>query len=118
MVTTTTRNFSTLAVCKLAGVSFLQLDYWARMGYLQPTRVHPDPPYGDTQGNWRVWSTMEAAKACALAGMLRAGITHAKAVELIKEGRTATLATRDLRDSIVDDLPPDSRPDVVVRGTG
>ena len=119
MVTTTEpRTFTTLEVCQLAGVSFRQLDHWARMRYLQPGRVNPPHLVAETSGNWRVWSALEAAKAVALAGMLRAGITHAKAVELIKAGQCATIVPAELREAIIDDLPPSSRPDVIVRGSG
>lgn len=98
-------------VCDLAGISYRQLDYWSRYaGYISATPPAPG------SGHPRRWTAMEAAKVIALAGMLRAGISHAKAVELISEGRTAKLVSRPLREAIIDDLPPTVEPDLVVRG--
>jgi DNA-binding transcriptional MerR regulator len=97
-------------VCDLAGISFRQLNYWASQGYLSPApRANPG------SGHRRRWTPLQAYKAVALAGMLRDGITHDKAVELIRAGRAARLVSRPLREAIIDDLPPAVGPDVVVR---
>ena len=111
VTTTTTRTFTSDEVCALAHISYRQLDWWVRMGYLAPDHK------GGT-GNPRHWTPLEAARAVALAGMIRAGITFPRAVGLVRDGKVATLVTRDLREAIIDDLPPNSRPDVIVRGTG
>jgi hypothetical protein len=120
MVTTApTRPWTSAEVCALAGVSYRQLDVWARNGWLHPDRHGTaDADYQPTSGYPRAWHWPEVVKACALAGMVRAGISHAKAAELVAAGMTAELATRPLSE-LVDDLPPDSRDHaIVIRAAG
>jgi hypothetical protein len=118
VITAPTRPWTSAEVCWLAGVSYRQLNVWCMRGYLQPKRrdMREGSNYGT--GNPRVWTWPEVVKACALAGMVRAGISHAKAAELVAAGMTAELVTRPLAE-LVDGLPPDCRDHaIVIRAAG
>lgn len=119
MVTTTEpRTFPSRLVMAMAGISYRQLDYWCRQGYVTAELSLTNRNDQGT-GYQRHWSPFEAAKVCALAGMLRNGVTLARACEAVARGMTIELVERDLRDTIIDDLPPDSRPHpVIVQAAG
>lgn len=80
------RRFSSPQVCELAGISYRQLDYWTRLGYL-----HPDHRGGT--GYDRAWSETETVKVHAMAAMVRAGLTPAAAARYVARGLMAVLVT-------------------------
>lgn len=60
-------NAST-AWARAAGITYRQLDYWARMGYLRPTGN------GRGSGYWRKWPYEERRIAVVMARLVNAGV--------------------------------------------
>jgi len=63
-------------VCAAAGVTYRQLDHWARLGWLQP-----EPRIETGSGNNREWSDTEVQVVKAIARLLEAGFTPRAAME-------------------------------------
>lgn len=82
--------FTTQEVCYLADISYRMADLWVTNGYLSPDYARPG------SGHPRIWPEDEVVKAVALATMVRAGISHAKAAQLIADGQRATLLVEPL----------------------
>lgn len=55
-------------VCGVAGISYRQLDYWARCGYLRPSIAE-----ANGSGTQRLYSLVDVHVAVVLAEMTRAG---------------------------------------------
>jgi hypothetical protein len=87
------RTLSSPEVCELASCSYRQLDYWTRLGYL-----HPDHRGGT--GYDRAWSQAEAVNVCAMAAMVRAGLTPSAAARYVARGQMVELVTRPLPDPL------------------
>lgn len=58
------RTWRAPQVCSLAGCSYRQLDYWARLGMLEPSI---ESAHG--QGSMRRYSSLDVAAACVLADL-------------------------------------------------
>jgi MerR HTH family regulatory protein len=87
-------------VCDVAGISYRQLDYWTRLGYLHPA-------HRGGIGYDRAWSQAEAVKVCAMAAMVRAGLRPSAAARYVNRGQMAELVARPLPDPLdlaADDL--------------
>jgi DNA-binding transcriptional MerR regulator len=81
---------STADIVYAAGITFRQLDYWTRVGY-----IHPLPRRAETAGQRRFFPRSELAFACLLGRLDGAGVApqqaHDHARELLDTG-TTTLA--------------------------
>jgi DNA-binding transcriptional MerR regulator len=102
MTTQVARTFTSAEVCKLAHLTYRQLDYAVRHDVLSPGRDHdPAPGWPDHgSGNYRRWTEADAIKAVELSRMLRAGISWARAAELLAAGYTATLQVTPLPEGL------------------
>src|SRR5829696_1999284 len=101
MVTATEpRTFTSLVVCKLANVTYRQLDVWVHRSWLNPQLRYPE--YCSATGNPRIWSEAEAIKACELGRMVRAGILPSVAGEYVLADLTATLTVIPLPETLRD----------------
>ena len=58
-------------VCRLAGITYRQLDYWARLGHLEPSIRD-----ARGSGSQRLYSSDDVKKARAIAKLLHLGIRH------------------------------------------
>jgi MerR HTH family regulatory protein len=66
-MTATTKIYSSSEVQSRAGITYRQLDHWARIGHVQPTGVG--------SGTRRQWSYIEMRTAVLLARLVKSGIT-------------------------------------------
>ena len=73
-----TRGSEVEQLLLLTGVTYRQLDYWAREGYL-----HPETP-ASGPGYQRAWPSTERAVAIRLARLVRAGVRPATAATLAR----------------------------------
>lgn len=55
-------------VCSIAGITYRQLDYWTRCGYITPSVA---PARGS--GTWRRWDDSDMEACCALAKLSALG---------------------------------------------
>ncbi len=55
-------------VCRIAGITYRQLDYWTRCAYITPS---VSPARGS--GTWRRWSDSDVEACCALAKLSSLG---------------------------------------------
>jgi hypothetical protein len=70
-------------VAQAAGISYRQLDYWTRRGYLRPGMERSK--FGSGQGGRsRVWPPAEVAVACRMARLVAAGLIPEAAAELAR----------------------------------
>jgi DNA-binding transcriptional MerR regulator len=81
-------------VCKLVGITYRQLDYWARTGLLRPsiTDAHGS-------GSQRVYSYRDLLELKVIKQLLDAGISlqrARRALECLREGLGADLASANL----------------------
>lgn len=90
MTLATTRTFTSAEVCQLAGITYKQIHHWTVRGFLDPDQAH-DLDGNSGSGYSRAWTEHEAIRAREMAAMVRAGISHAKAAELVRAGKTAAL---------------------------
>lgn len=100
-------SYTSQDVCRLARITYRQLDWWCRNGYItysQHDRTHGTLAHGS--GTARSFSPLEACKVVALKRMLDDGITLRTAVYLIQRNRYATLAEQPLPESIGVDVQP------------
>jgi MerR-like DNA binding protein len=90
---------------RAAGITYRQLDYWARMGYLRPSQPAPG------SGNWRRWSADERRVAVTMARLVSAGVAVPVAARVaraaVNEAEVDGLAIVNLTNgvSIVVDVP-------------
>ena len=72
-------------VCAAAGITYRQLDFWVRSGYVQCDRSGT-PRRGGPQGSGclRVWTGRQAAKVICLAGLVADGYKPDRAAELVR----------------------------------
>lgn len=72
---------------KAAGaITYRQLDYWTRRGYLKPGNA------GAGSGHWRRWSAEERAVAAMMARLIAAGLTVEAAHKVARAGGRVELA--------------------------
>lgn len=69
------------------GISYRQLDFWARQGYLRPVRS------SEGTGHWRDWPEQEQAVARDMGLLTRAGLSAGLAHRIAREGRTEAVLT-------------------------
>lgn len=62
---------NSLELCRKAGITYRQLDYWVRKGYLGDDRVSKGT------GNYRDWSNTDASHAVLMAGLIKGGLAPA-----------------------------------------
>ena len=67
-------------VCRLAGITYRQLDYWARNGSLKPSIRD-----SDGSGTSRIYSSDDVKKAQVLAELLGLGIRHPDVERLLAD---------------------------------
>lgn len=65
-------SFSSRQLCAAAGISYRQLDYWCRQGYISPSI---SPAHGS--GSWRRFSNFDVACARTLGRLAALGCDHA-----------------------------------------
>jgi DNA-binding transcriptional MerR regulator len=70
---------SSAALARELGISYRQLDHWARVGYLRPVEMHPG------SGRGRIWPANEYAVAALIVRLKAAGFELATAAELARE---------------------------------
>lgn len=70
-------------VCRRAGITYRQLDYWGRCGLI-PT---PSSPCGS--GCPRRWSLAEVERICAISAWVRLGVRASRAAGLVDGGHVA-----------------------------
>lgn len=63
-----------------AGMTYRQMDYWVRRGYLHPAESRPG------SGNARVWPPEELEVGRRMAVLVQGGYTPATAARLAREG--------------------------------
>ena len=71
-------TLGTTEVAAAADVSYRQLDYWARQGYLQPLGEGHGP------GSQRSWPDSELQIAVLMRRLIDAGLTVARAAEVAR----------------------------------
>jgi DNA-binding transcriptional MerR regulator len=74
-------RMSSAHVARMADVTYRQLDYWVRRGFLEPT--HADAGSGTP----REWSPADALRAVLIARLVRAGMTVHGAVTVAQGAR-------------------------------
>ena len=87
-------GFSGPQVCGLVGISYRQLDYWARTGLLQPSVA-----VAKGSGSRRVYSYADVLELKVIKQLLDAGISlqrARRAVECLRGGLGADLASANL----------------------
>lgn len=75
---------------EVPGVTYRQLDYWAKRGFLRPGRENPDKPSGT--GNFRDWPAEELRVAEDIGRLRRAGLALPAAERKARQGREAVEA--------------------------
>jgi DNA-binding transcriptional MerR regulator len=94
MSTTATFGFSGPTVCRLTGVTYRQLDYWARTGLVTPSIT---PATGS--GSKRSYSYGDVLEVKVIKSLLNAGVSLARArqaVECLRTSLGADLAASSL----------------------
>jgi DNA-binding transcriptional MerR regulator len=79
---------NTRDVLRVTGVTYRQLDYWARMHYVQATNE------GEGSGAHRVWPDREVRIVALMARLTEAGLT-VPAAHLIARGAEAAIRAGD-----------------------
>jgi hypothetical protein len=79
-------TYSSVEVCRQTGLTYRQLDYWCRQGWLQPeaySRGNAKPGYGP---GWdRRWSQAELDVAQMMARLVALGVTAQRAAVVARE---------------------------------
>ncbi len=94
MATTSTTGFSGPTVCRLTGVTYRQLDYWARTGLVTPSIA---PARGS--GSKRAYSYGDVLEVKVIKSLLDAGLSLARArqaVDCLRGDLGADLAASSL----------------------
>ena len=94
MTETTTFGFSGPTVCRLSGVTYRQLDYWARTGLVTPSIT---PASGS--GSKRSYSYSDVLEVKVIKSLLTSGVSLARArqaVECLRASLGADLAASSL----------------------
>jgi len=94
MTQTTTFGFSGPTVCRLTGVTYRQLDYWARTGLVTPSIT---PASGS--GSKRSYSYGDVLEVKVIKSLLSSGVSLARArqaVECLRSSLGADLAASSL----------------------
>jgi MerR HTH family regulatory protein len=68
------------------GITYRQLDYWTRQGYLRPVQPHSNIRSGGT-GYARQWPESELAIAASMGRLIRLGLTAEAAHRVARAGR-------------------------------
>lgn len=68
------------------GLSYRQLDYWTRCGYLRPVQ-RCENRVGNGTGYAREWPEYELSIAAAMGRLVRLGLTPARAAKVARAGR-------------------------------
>lgn len=89
-------------VMHVVGLTYRQLDYWTRKGYL---RSEGNPTPGS--GRPRTWPDTEVAIARAIVRLVGCGFTVQKAAELAREEATSERLTVNLCEGVSLRLHPD-----------
>lgn len=74
----TVRGFTSVEVCGLAGVTYRQLDYWCRRGWLGDD----EGSVGEGSGFARSFTVRQFEVACFMAMLVRAGYTASSAARV------------------------------------
>ena len=94
MADSKTPGFSGPMVCRLTGVTYRQLDYWARTGLVTPSIT---PASGS--GSKRAYSYADLLEVKVIKSLLTSGLSLARArqaVECLRRGLGADLASSSL----------------------
>ena len=94
MAENTTFGFSGPTVCRLSGVTYRQLDYWARTGLVTPSIT---PASGS--GSKRAYSYGDVLEVKVIKSLLNSGVSLARArqaVECLRSSLGADLAASSL----------------------
>lgn len=94
MTDNTTFGFSGPTVCRLSGVTYRQLDYWARTGLVTPSIT---PASGS--GSKRTYSYSDVLEVKVIKSLLTSGVSLARArqaVECLRSSLGADLAATSL----------------------
>lgn len=83
------------------GVTYRQLNWWVRQGYLRPANPHPG------SGTRRIWSSDELRVGARMAALVAAGLLPRLAAEAARVGSDVRL-TDHVR--LVVELPDDAAP--------
>lgn len=78
-----TTGLRSTQVCRRAGITYRQLDYWGRLGLITP------PATGCGPGCPRRWSLDQVDRVCAIAAWVRLGVLASRAAGLVDGGHTA-----------------------------
>ena len=87
-------SFSGPTVCRLTGVTYRQLDYWARTGLVTPSIT---PAMGS--GSKRKYAYLDVLEVKVIKSLLTSGVSLARArqaVECLRNSRGADLASSSL----------------------
>lgn len=103
------RSYSSFEVCELTGVTYRQLDQWARKG------MAPALEPGDGQGSVRRWSADDVVYVFVVARLLAAGMSHDwirrnTSGDTGLRARTMTALARIRKDSPCSTSSPSSSP--------
>lgn len=82
--------FTTIDVCRLAGCTYRQLDYWVRTGLITSPRIN-----GLGSGRQREWETVNVVEAVIISRLSRVGI---------RVGKLRDTDVFDLAESLMEDL--------------
>ncbi len=94
MVEATTAGFSGPQVCRLVGITYRQLDYWARTGLLTPSLAT-----AKGSGSKRRYDYTDVLELKVIKKLLDAGVSlqrARRAVDCLREGLGQDLATTNL----------------------
>ncbi len=94
MTASSTLGFSGPTVCRLTGVTYRQLDYWARTGLVTPSITS-----ATGSGSKRVYSYHDVLEVKVIKSLLAAGVSLARArqaVECLREGLGENVAAATL----------------------
>jgi DNA-binding transcriptional MerR regulator len=77
-------GLSAAHVCALAGITYRNLDYWLRRGFIDLDPEHPDPT-GRGSGYPRRFTPQEADRFVLLARLVRAGFRVETAADVARK---------------------------------
>lgn len=83
-------TYAALETCRRAGCSYRQLDYWVRIGLIEPTQA----PRGS--GYARLFDEQAVARARAIVALLRAGVALHVITSRVNQGWALGLIARSV----------------------